>query len=132
MADLMRYLTVPVEIDFMAISYYGSQSGGAVRITKDFDVNPEGRHIILIEDIVDTGLTLGFVLAHLRSRRPASLAVCTLLDKTSRRLTDVTLTYVGFQVPDEFVVGYGLDFREEYRNLPFIALLGEEEKEGGL
>jgi len=132
MADLMRYLTVPVEIDFMAISYYGSQSGGAVRITKDFDINPEGRHIILIEDIVDTGLTLGFVLAHLRSRRPASLAVCTLLDKTSRRLTDVTLTYVGFQVPDEFVVGYGLDFREEYRNLPFIALLGEEEKEGDL
>ena len=126
MADLMRYLTVPVEIDFMAVSHYGSQPGSAVRITKDFDVNPEGRHIILVEDIVDTGLTLGFVLAHLRSRHPASLAVCTLLDKTSNRLTDVTLTYVGFEVPDEFVVGYGLDFQEEYRNLPFIALLREE------
>jgi bifunctional protein TilS/HprT len=129
MADLMRYLSVPLEIDFMAISYYGSQPGGAVRITKDLDLSPEGRHIILVEDIVDTGLTLRFVLAHLRSRRPASVAVCTLLDKTSARLTDVTLTYVGFEVPDEFVVGYGLDFREEYRNLPFIALLtGEKEK----
>ena len=125
-ADLMRYMNLPVEIDFMAISYYGSQPGGAVRITKDLDVNPEGRHIVLVEDIVDTGLTLGFVLAHLRSRRPASLAVCTLLDKRASRITDVTLTYVGFEVPDEFVVGYGLDFREEYRNLPFIALLTEE------
>lgn len=125
-ADLMRYMSLPVEIDFMAISYYESQPGSAVRITKDLDVNPEGRDIILVEDIVDTGLTLGFVLAHLRSRRPASLAVCTLLDKRASRLADVTLTYVGFEVPDEFVVGYGLDFREEYRNLPFIALMTEK------
>lgn len=127
MADLMRYLNVPVEMDFMAISYYGSQAGSAVRITKDLDLNPEGRHIILIEDIVDTGLTLAFVLAHLRSRRPASLAVCTLLDKKVNRLADVTVTYSGFEVPDEFVVGYGLDFNEEYRNLPFIALLRENQ-----
>ncbi|MDM7999498.1 MAG: hypoxanthine phosphoribosyltransferase [Dehalococcoidia bacterium] len=127
MADLMRYLEVPADVDFMAISYYGSGDGGeAVRITKDLDVSPRGRHVVLVEDIVDTGMTLSFVLAHLQSRHPASLAVCTLLDKRVRRLTEVPLAYVGFEVPDEFLVGYGLDYREEYRNLPFIALVKQE------
>ena len=131
MADLMRYLEVSADVDFMAISYYGGESGGeAVRITKDLDVKPNGRHVVLVEDIVDTGMTLSFVLAHLGARHPASLAVCTLLDKKVRRLTDVPLAYVGFEVPDEFLVGYGLDYREEYRNLPYIALVRQEAKEG--
>ncbi len=129
MADLMRYLEVPADVDFMALSYYGVDDGGeAVRITKDLDINPKGRHLVLVEDIVDTGMTLGFVLAHLQRRRPASLAVCTLLDKKVRRLTDVPLAYVGFEVPDEFLVGYGLDYREEYRNLPFVALVKHDFK----
>ncbi len=127
MADLMRYLEVPADVDFMALSYYGGEDGGeAVRITKDLDVKPSDRHVLLVEDIVDTGMTLTFVLAHLEAYRPASLAVCTLLDKKVRRLTDVPLAYVGFEVPDEFLVGYGLDYREEYRNLPFIALIKQE------
>jgi bifunctional protein TilS/HprT len=131
MADLMRYLEVSADVDFMALSYYGSGNGGeAVQITKDLDVRPNGRHLLLVEDIVDTGMTLSFVLAHLEARHPASLAVCTLLDKKVRRLTDVPLAYVGFEVPDEFLVGYGLDYREEYRNLPFIALVRQEAKEG--
>ena len=127
MADLMRYLEVPADVDFMAISYYGAGNGGeAVHITKDLDVSPKGRHVVLVEDIVDTGMTLSFILAHLEARHPASLAVCTLLDKKVRRLTDVPLAYVGFEVPDEFLVGYGLDYREEYRNLPFIALIRQQ------
>jgi hypoxanthine phosphoribosyltransferase len=130
MADLMRYLEVSADVDFMALSYYGAGSGGeAVRITKDLNVRPNGRHVLLVEDIVDTGMTLSFVLAHLEERHPASLAVCTLLDKKVRRLTDVPLAYVGFEVPDEFLVGYGLDYHEEYRNLPFIALVKQEAKE---
>lgn len=123
MADLMRYLTVPAEVDFMALSYYGSGAGGAVSITKDVDIDLEGRDILLVEDIVDTGMTLSFVLGHLKARNPASLRVCTLLDKRVRRLTEVYLDYVGFEAPDEFLVGYGLDYREEYRNLPFIGVL---------
>jgi hypoxanthine phosphoribosyltransferase len=133
MADLMRYLEVPADVDFMAISYYGAGNGGeAVHITKDLDVKPNGRHVVLVEDIVDTGMTLSFVLAHLEARHPASLAVCTLLDKKVRRLTDVPLAYVGFEVPDEFLVGYGLDYREEYRNLPFIALIRQQGREGDI
>jgi len=132
MADLMRYLEVPADVDFMAISYYGAGIGGeAVHITKDLDVTPKGRHVVLVEDIVDTGMTLSFILAHLEARHPASLAVCTLLDKKVRRLTDVPLAYVGFEVPDEFLVGYGLDYREEYRNLPFIALVRQQGRDGG-
>jgi len=131
MADLMRYLEVSADMDFMALSYYGAGNGGeAVQITKDLDVGPDDRHVLLVEDIVDTGMTLSFVLAHLEARHPASLAVCTLLDKRVRRLTDVPLAYVGFEVPDEFLVGYGLDYREEYRNLPFIALVKQQGKEG--
>jgi bifunctional protein TilS/HprT len=130
MADLMRYLEVSADVDFMALSYYGVGNGGeAVQITKDLDVGPDDRHVLLVEDIVDTGMTLSFVLAHLEARHPASLAVCTLLDKRVRRLTDVQLAYVGFEVPDEFLVGYGLDYREEYRNLPFIALIKQQGKE---
>jgi hypoxanthine phosphoribosyltransferase len=126
MADLMRYLTVPADVDFMAISYYGAESGGAVHVTKDLDLNLEGRHVLLVEDIVDTGMTLSFVIGHLKARNPASLTVCTLLDKRVRRLAEVSLSYVGFEVPDEFLVGYGLDYQGEYRNLPFIALMSEE------
>lgn len=120
MADLMRQITVPLDLDFMSISYYARESG--VRVTKDIDTALAGRHVILVEDIVDTGITLNYMLGHLREKQPASLAVCALLDRRARRLVDVKLDYVGFEVPDEFVVGYGLDFHEEYRNLPFIAI----------
>jgi bifunctional protein TilS/HprT len=124
MADLMRYLEVPADVDFMALSYYGGEDGEeAVRITKDLDMDPKDRHLVLVEDIVDTGMTLSYVLAHLQARHPASLAVCTFLDKKVRRIADVRLAYVGFEAPDEFLVGYGLDYREEYRNLPFVALV---------
>jgi hypoxanthine phosphoribosyltransferase len=122
MADLIRQITIPVDIDFMTISYYSGGSDSAVRITKDIDLSVVGRHVIMVEDIVDTGITLSYILNHLRARGPASLAVCTLLDRRARRLADVHLDYVGFEVPDEFVVGYGLDYREEYRNLPFIGI----------
>jgi len=122
MADLIRQITIPVDIDFMAISYYSGGSDSAVRITKDIDLSVVGRHVIMVEDIVDTGITLSYILNHLQAEGPASLAVCTLLDRRVRRLADVRLDYVGFEVPDEFVVGYGLDYREEYRNLPFIGI----------
>jgi hypoxanthine phosphoribosyltransferase len=120
MADLMRQITVPLDLDFMAISYYGRNKG--VSVTKDIDIDIKGRHVILVEDIVDTGITLNYMLKHLRDKSPDNLAVCALLDRRARRLVDVKLDYVGFEVPDEFVVGYGLDFHEEYRNLPFIAI----------
>ena len=115
-------LTVPVDIDFITISYYSAKDHSMVKITKDMDLNVIGRHVIIVEDKVDTGMTLSRILAHLRSRNPASLSICTLLDKRARRISDVTLDYIGFEVPDEFVVGYGLDYREEYRNLPFIGI----------
>ena len=122
MADLIRQITIPVDIDFMAISYYSGGSDSAVRITKDIDLSVVERHVIVVEDIVDTGITLSCILNHLRAGGPTSLSVCTLLDRRARRLADVPLDYVGFEVPDEFVVGYGLDYREEYRNLPFIGI----------
>ena len=122
MADLIRQIIIPVDIDFMTISYYNGSSDSTVRITKDIDLSVVGRHVIMVEDIVDTGITLSYILNHLRAGGPASLAVCTLLDRRARRLADVPLDYVGFEVPDEFVVGYGLDYREEYRNLPFIGI----------
>jgi bifunctional protein TilS/HprT len=128
MADLIRQMTIPLEVEFMAISYYSPEDSSMVKITKDMDLNVAGRHVIMVEDIVDTGMTLNYMLNHLKARGPASLAVCTLLDKRVRRIVDVPLGYIGFEVPDEFVVGYGLDYAQEYRNLPFIGILGAEEK----
>jgi len=129
MADLVRQITIPLDIEFMAISYYSGGDSSAVKITKDMDLNVTGRHVLMVEDIVDTGMTLSYVLNYIRTRKPASLATCTLLDKRVRRIVDVPLDYIGFKVPDEFVVGYGLDYREEYRNLPFIGILRPEEAE---
>jgi hypoxanthine phosphoribosyltransferase len=132
MADLMRQLTVPCEIDFMAISSYGAStdSSGVVRILKDLDINVESRHVLVVEDIVDSGLTLSYLIRNLEAREPASLEVCALMTKPSRREIDVPIRYVGFEIPNRFVIGYGLDFAERYRNLPYVgvfdeALLGE-------
>jgi hypoxanthine phosphoribosyltransferase len=125
MADLMRRLTIPCEIDFMAISSYGagSDSSGVVRILKDLDINIEGRHVLVVEDIIDSGLTLSYLMRNLESRDPASLEICALLTKPGRREIDVPVRYVGFEIPNRFVVGYGLDFAERYRNLPFVGVL---------
>lgn len=125
MTDLMQHLSLPISLDFMAISYYGGD-GQVVKITKDLDGSIMGQHVLMVEDIVDTGMTLNYVLRHLSAHSPASLRVCTLLDKRVRRLVDVPLDYIGFEVPDEFVVGYGLDYEGEYRNLPFIGILNPE------
>ena len=125
MADLMQHLSLPVTLDFMAISYYGGD-GQVVKITRDLDSSITGQHVLMVEDIVDTGMTLNYILSHLSAHNPASLRVCTLLDKRARRLVNVPLDYVGFEVPDEFVVGYGLDYKGEYRNLPFIGILHPE------
>ena len=123
MADLTRHITIPLSVDFMAISGYAHNGSGAIRITKDLDEAITGKDVLMVEDIVDTGMTLHYILNYLSAHNPASLRVCTLLDKYARRLIDVPLTYVGFKVPDEFVVGYGLDYQGEYRNLPFIGVL---------
>ena len=125
MADLMQHLSLPVTLDFMAISYYGGD-GQVVKITRDLDSSITGQHVLMVEDIVDTGMTLNYIVNHLAAHNPASLRVCTLLDKRARRLANVPLDYVGFEVPDEFVVGYGLDYKGEYRNLPFIGILRPE------
>ena len=128
LADLTRHLEMRHEVNFMEISSYGSRtvSSGVVRILLDLEQNIEGRHVLIVEDIVDSGRTLDYITRNLRTRRPASLRVCTLLSKPSRREIDVPLDFVGFEVPDEFVMGYGLDFAEEYRNLSFIGVLKEE------
>jgi hypoxanthine phosphoribosyltransferase len=128
MADLMRHLTVPCEVDFMAISSYGAQtdSSGVVRILKDLDINIEGRHVLVVEDIIDSGLTLSYLMRNLESREPASLEVCALLTKPGRREIDVPVRWVGFEIPNRFVIGYGLDFAERYRNLPYVGVLSEE------
>jgi hypoxanthine phosphoribosyltransferase len=128
MADLMRRLSLPCEIDFMAISSYGegTDSSGVVRILKDLDSNITGRHVLVLEDIIDTGLTLSYLMRNLGAREPASLEVCALLVKHGRRETDVPVKYVGFEIPNQFVVGYGLDFAERYRNLPHVAVLREQ------
>jgi hypoxanthine phosphoribosyltransferase len=128
MADLMRHLTVPCEVDFMAISSYGdsTDSSGIVRILKDLDINIEGRHVLVVEDIIDSGLTLSYLMRNLESREPATLEVCALLTKPERREIDVPVRYVGFEIPNKFVVGYGLDFAERYRNLPYVAVLSQE------
>ncbi|MBD0330534.1 MAG: hypoxanthine phosphoribosyltransferase [Thermoleophilia bacterium] len=125
MADLMRRLTVPCEIDFMAISSYGAStdSSGVVRILKDLDINIEGRHVLVVEDIIDSGLTLSYLVRNLEAREPASLEVCALLTKPERRQIDVDVRYTGFEIPNRFVVGYGLDFAERYRNLPYVGVL---------
>jgi hypoxanthine phosphoribosyltransferase len=127
-ADLLRCLTIPCSLDFVAISSYGkeSRSSGVVRIIKDLDESVESRHVLIVEDIVDTGLTLNYMLDIMRNRNVASVKVCAMLDKPSRRLTNVAVDYVGFEVPDEFVVGYGLDFAQRYRNLPYVGVLRPE------
>jgi hypoxanthine phosphoribosyltransferase len=128
MADLMRRLTVPCEIDFMAISSYGAatDSSGVVRILKDLDINIAGRDVLVVEDIIDSGLTLSYLMRNLRARRPASLEICSLLTKPERREIEVPVKYVGFEIPNRFVVGYGLDYGERYRNLPYIGVLSPE------
>jgi hypoxanthine phosphoribosyltransferase len=125
MADLMRQLTIPCEVDFMAISSYGAStdSSGVVRILKDLDINIEGRDVLVVEDIIDSGLTLSYLIRNLESRTPASLEICALLTKPERREIDVHVRYTGFEIPNEFVIGYGLDFGERYRNLPYVAVL---------
>jgi hypoxanthine phosphoribosyltransferase len=128
MADLMRHISVPCEVDFMAISSYGAatDSSGVVRILKDLDLNIEGRHVLVVEDIIDSGLTLSYLTRTLAAREPASLEVCTLLTKPERREVDVPVKYVGFEIPNRFVIGYGLDFGERYRNLPFVGVLHDD------
>jgi hypoxanthine phosphoribosyltransferase len=128
MADLMRELTVPCEIDFMAISSYGAStdSSGVVRILKDLDINIEGRHVLVVEDIIDSGLTLSYLMRNLEARNPSSLEVCALMTKPERREIEVPVRYIGFEIPNRFVVGYGLDFGERYRNLPYVGVLDEE------
>ena len=125
MADLMRELSVPCEIDFMAISSYGAatDSSGVVRILKDLDINVSDRHVLVVEDIIDSGLTLSYLMRNLKARKPATLEVCALLTKPERREIDVPVRYVGFEIPNRFVIGYGLDFAERYRNLPYVAVL---------
>jgi len=128
MADLMRCIDIPIEVDFMAVSSYGvsTESSGIVRILKDLDKSIEGRHVIVVEDIIDTGLTLKYLTTLLKDRNPKSIKLCSLLDKPKRRKVDIDIDYKGFSIPDEFVVGYGLDFKEKYRNLPYICVLKPE------
>lgn len=136
MADLMRQLDVHCEVDFMAISSYGAgvDSSGVVRILKDLDVSVEDRNVLVVEDIVDSGLTLSYLLRTLEARNPASLEVCALMTKPERREAEVPCRYIGFEIPNRFVIGYGLDFAERYRNLPYVGVLRDElaaQAEGG-
>jgi hypoxanthine phosphoribosyltransferase len=125
LSDLMRFIEVPVEVDFMAVASYGSatDSSGVVRILKDLDASIEGRDVLIVEDIVDSGLTLQYLMRNLGSRNPSTLEVCALLTKPERRKVDLPTRYVGFEIPNRFVVGYGLDYDERHRNLPFVAAL---------
>jgi hypoxanthine phosphoribosyltransferase len=126
LSDLMRALDIPVRLDFIGISSYGvSTESGAVRLVMDLETDIAGRHVLVVEDIVDTGKTLAYLVDNLKSRQPASLRVCALLDKPERRQVPIQVDYVGFEIPDKFVVGYGLDFAEGYRNLPFVGVLKE-------
>lgn len=135
MADLLRYLTIPAEVDFIAVSSYSPETRdkGFVRLIKDLETPIEGRHVLFVEDVIDTGLTLHYLLRTLRARNPASLEVCVLFDKPHHRLIDIPLRYKGFELPDQFVVGYGLDYRERFRHLPFVGVLEPEilESHGG-
>ncbi len=128
MADLLRQITIPVAVDFIAVSSYSPEARdkGFVRLVKDLEIPITGRNVLFIEDVVDTGLTLNYLLRNLRARNPASLEVCVMFDKPVRRLVELPLRYKGFDIPDQFVVGYGLDYREKYRNLPFVGLLKAE------
>jgi len=125
LADLMRHIEIPCEVDFMAVASYGSatESSGVVRILKDLDMAIEGRDVLIVEDIVDSGLTLQYLLRSLRTRNPHTLEVCALLTKPSRREVDLPARYIGFEIPDKFAIGYGLDHAEKYRNLPYVAAL---------
>ena len=128
MADLMRQVTVRCTVDFMAVSSYGNalSTTGAVKINKDLSQDIEGKHVILVEDILDSGITLNYLTKYLKNRNPASLAIVTLMDKPSRRIAPIQSDYCGFVVPDEFLLGYGMDFEEEYRNIPFLGILKPE------
>jgi len=128
MADLLREVTIPAEVDFIAVSSYSPEARehGMVRLVKDLETSISGRHILFVEDVIDSGFTLNYLLQNLRARRPASLEVCVLFDKSSNRLLDIPIKYKGFDLPPYFVVGYGLDFREKYRNLPFVGLLSPD------
>lgn len=128
MADLMKYITVRVEMDFMAVSSYGmeAQSSGVVKILKDLDANIEGKHVLIVEDIIDTGNTLKYLTEYLLGRKAASVEIVCLLNKKVKRVSDIKVKYSGFECPDEFIIGYGIDYAEKYRNLPYIASLKEE------
>jgi hypoxanthine phosphoribosyltransferase len=129
MADLMRAISIPVRIDLMEVSSYGgtsTESSGLVRILKDLSASIEGEDVLIVEDIIDTGLTLNYLVRYLRGKNPATLRICTLLDKPARRLVEIPVDYVGFTIPDQFVVGYGLDYGEVYRNLRFVGVLRPE------
>lgn len=128
MTDLMRSINIPVEVDFMSVSNYSPESRdmGFVRLAKDLEMTITDRHVLFVEDIIDTGLTINYLLRTLRARQPASLEVCVLFNKEKRRLIDLPLRYEGFKIPDYYVVGYGLDFREKYRNMPFVGVIKAE------
>ena len=125
MCDLAKRISAPVTLDFMSVSSYGdsTESSGRVKIVKDLDESIENKHVLIVEDIIDSGRTLSFLIDMLKSRKPASLKLCTLLDKPERRVTDVKVDYVGFNIPDKFVLGYGLDFEQKYRNLPYVGVI---------
>ncbi len=127
MCDLMRKISFPIQIDFIAASSYGhsTESSGVVKILKDLDYSIEGKDVIIVEDIIDTGLTLHYLVDNFKSRKPNSLEICTLLDKPERRIANLEVKYIGYKIPDEFIVGYGIDYAERYRNLPYIATLKE-------
>lgn len=128
MVDVMKHIDLDLEIDFMAVSSYGSatKSSGVVKINKDLDSDIEGKHVIIVEDIVDTGVTLQYLTGYLENRRPKSIRICALLDKPARRKADIAGDYIGFTVEDKFIVGYGLDFNQKYRQLPYISCLAED------
>lgn len=128
MGDLIRKINLPIKMDFIAASSYGfsTESSGVVKIIKDLDYSIEGKHVLIVEDIIDTGLTLKYLKENFLSRKPASLQICTLLDKPERRRVEIDVKYIGYQIPDEFIVGYGIDYAEQYRNLPYVATLRPE------
>ena len=133
MADLSRHIALPVDMDFMAVSSYGeaTRTSGVVRILKDLDREIHGRHVLIVEDIIDSGLTLGYLRRNLEVRRPASLEIATLLLKSGLQVIPVPVRYVGFEIPPDFVIGYGLDYVGQYRNLPYVAVMVEDDEEGG-